>query len=159
MPSRLIRPLLLFLFLIAIDASLTFWSQVGGQYHLDLMFWPWKFGLTGAAALLITAIARELYRSDPEKRFGLSRKTILYVGLLVAVILTAGIVTYYYHLNEPADEDNGDDANPTTSTRMRTGPGEADGKMSTPPYSRAAYQTRHAFADTIGLPAGQLKAF
>jgi len=33
-------------FLIAIEMVFTFWSQVGGQYHLDLMFWPWKFGIS-----------------------------------------------------------------------------------------------------------------
>jgi hypothetical protein len=55
----------------------TFWSQVGGQYHLDLMFWPWKFGISLAAAGLITSITADLTRE----------------------------VTYYYHLNEPTDDD------------------------------------------------------
>ena len=55
MPSRFIRPLLVLEFLLAVQVWLTLWSEVGGQYHLDLMFWPWKFGLTVAAAALICA--------------------------------------------------------------------------------------------------------
>jgi len=108
MRSRLIRPFLVFEFLIAIEVCLTFWSQVGGQYHLDLMFWPWKFGLTVAAAWLITAITAEFFRAAPEKPHALSRRAIVYAALLFAVIVTAGVVTYYYHMNEPADEDNSD---------------------------------------------------
>ena len=44
MRDSLLRPLLIFEFLVAIIAVFTLWSQVGGQYHLDLMFWPWKIG-------------------------------------------------------------------------------------------------------------------
>ena len=144
MESRLIRPLLALIFLISVGIWLTFWSQVGGQYHLDLMFWPWKFGLTLAAALLTTAIVREFYRSDPAKPFAVSRKAVLYCVLLVFVIATAGIVTYYYHMNEPADEDNGGDV-PTTATRLRDLP-------------EHLYQTRQALAETIGLPVEQPNA-
>jgi len=118
MESRLIRPLLALIFLISIGIWLTFWSQVGGQYHLDLMFWPLKFGLTVAAALLMTMLVREFYRSDPAKPFALSRKAMLYCVLLAGVIVTAGFVTYYYHMNEPADEEKGGDERPTTSTRL-----------------------------------------
>jgi len=103
----LIRVLLVIEFLVAIEVCLTFWSQVGGQYDLDLMFWPWKFGLTLAAAGLITAITAELVRGV------FSLRAVIYSALLVAVIATAGIVTYYYYVNEPA-EDNGDE--PATQT-------------------------------------------
>ncbi len=141
MRSRLLRPLLVVEFLIAIEVWLTFWSQVGGQYHLDLMFWPWKFGLTIAAACLTPAITAELFRGVPEKPHAVSRKAILYVGLLTVVMVTAGFVTYYYHLNEPADDD--DSGTPATSQTML----------------RRNYQTRQAFAETIGFPTGQPKAF
>ena len=104
MPPRFIRPLLIIEFLIAIQVWLTFWSQVGGQYHLDLMFWPWKFGVTLAAAWLICAITANLFHNAG----AISRRAVLYAALLFAVTVTAGVVTYYYHLNEPADDDNGD---------------------------------------------------
>jgi hypothetical protein len=111
MRSRLIRPLLAIEFLVAIEVCLTFWSEVGGQYDLDLMFWPWKFGLTLAAAGLITAITAELVRSVR------SRWIVIYGVLLLAVVVMAGIVTYYYYMNEPAD-DNGD-APASQTTRLR----------------------------------------
>jgi hypothetical protein len=116
MRSRLIRPLLVVVFLIAIEVCFTFWSEVGGQYDLDLMFWPWKFGLTLAAAGLITAITAQLFRGAPERQGAFSRRTVIYFALLVAVVITAGIVTYYYYLNEPSD-DNGD-APASQTTRL-----------------------------------------
>jgi hypothetical protein len=107
MRFQLIRPLLVIVFLVAIEVCFTFWGEVGGQYDLDLMFWPWKFGLTLAAAGLITAITAELVRGVR------SRRMVIYGVLLLAVVVTAGIVTYYYYMNEPAD-DNGDA--PTSQT-------------------------------------------
>jgi len=114
MTNRLLRTFLVVEFLVAIEVWLTFWSQVGGQYHLDLMFWPWKFGLTVAGAWLITAITAELFKHES----GLSRRAIVYATLLFAVIVTAGVVTYYYHLSEPADDDNGDDPPASQATRL-----------------------------------------
>ena len=73
------------------------------------MFWPWKFGLTVAAAWLITAITAELFSRDPELPGVLSRRAVLYAALLFAVIVTAGVVTYYYHMNEPPDDDTTDE--------------------------------------------------
>ena len=63
-------------------------------------------------------------------------------ALLFVIVITAGFVTYYYHLNEPKD-DNGDDSPTTQQTYLE----------------RGRHQTRQALAETIGLPAGQLKAF
>ena len=57
MPSKLLRPLLIVEFLIAIQAVFAVWSQAGGQYHLDLMFWMWKFGISLAMAGMITGLA------------------------------------------------------------------------------------------------------
>jgi hypothetical protein len=48
-------------FLIALIATYTVWSQVGGQYHLDLMAWYWKLCLgvgIAFAAVKATAAAR-----------------------------------------------------------------------------------------------------
>lgn len=114
MRSRLLRPLLVFEFLVAIEVWLSFWSQVGGQYHLDLMFWPWKFGLTVAAAWLSTALTADLFRNSGI----VSRRAIFYSALLVFVMVTAGVVTYYYHMNEPADDDNNNSDTPAMVTGM-----------------------------------------
>jgi predicted outer membrane lipoprotein len=119
MRSRMTPLLLAIEFLLAIEVCLTFWSEVGGQYDLDLMFWPWKFGLTLAAAGLITAMTAELMRRAAEHASGFSRKTAIYAALLIVVIATAGIVTYYYYMNEPAD-DNGDTPTQQTTRLYRT---------------------------------------
>ena len=114
MPNRLYRLLLITEFLVAVQVLFTFWSQVGGQSHLDLMYWPWKFGLSLFATALIVAISA-------------GRRTSLALALLILTLMTAGVVTYYYHLNEPTEQD----------------PEVQD----TP----AAYQTRQEFAPrTIG---------
>src|SRR5579863_7861500 len=64
MDNRFLRPLLIVEFLIALEAIFTLWSEVGGQYHLDLMFWPWKLGIGVASAGLVVAITANLVRND-----------------------------------------------------------------------------------------------
>jgi glucan phosphoethanolaminetransferase (alkaline phosphatase superfamily) len=105
MPNRLLRPLLLVEFLIALQVVFTVWSQVGGQYHLELMFWPWKLGVGGTSAALIVAITASLVRSDGQ----ITRRTLVFCSCLIVVLAVAGVVTWYYHLNEPADQENGQD--------------------------------------------------
>jgi hypothetical protein len=77
MPNRVLRPLLIVEFLIAVQAAFTFWSQAGGQYHLDLMYWPWKVGLSIAAAGFIVAITANLARNDG----AITRRALLYCSL------------------------------------------------------------------------------
>ncbi|MGD1072100.1 MAG: hypothetical protein ABSB15_18375 [Bryobacteraceae bacterium] len=110
---RPLRPFLILVFLVALVAVFTFWSQVGGQYHLDLMFWPWKFGLSLAAAGSIAAITAESARGAGSR----TRRMAIYCGLLAVTIIVAGVVTYYYHLNEPSDDDEDSDQ-PTRITRL-----------------------------------------
>ena len=97
MPNRLYRLLLITEFLVAVQVLFTFWSQVGGQSHLDLMYWPWKFGIGLAAASLITLMA-----ASP-------RRLRVWSALLVLVVLLAAAVTHYYHVNEPDEDDSGDE--------------------------------------------------
>lgn len=100
MRHPLLRSLLVLEFLVAIDAIFTLWSQVGGQSHLDLMFWPWKLGLSVAAAGLVVAITAGVAGDDS----AVTRRSVLFVSLLIGVVVLAGMVTYYYHLHEPADD-------------------------------------------------------
>ncbi len=78
-----------------------FWSQVGGQGHLDMMFWGWKFGLGLLSAGLITGIAAEVTREEGPRL----RRLLTLWTLLLASAIAAGVVTYYYHTNEPADDE------------------------------------------------------
>src|SRR5438094_9119880 len=105
MRNRLLRPLLIVEFLIAIQVVFTLWSQVGGQYHLDLMFWPWKLGLSVAGAGLIVAITAGVAHDDG----AVTRRIVLLVSVLIGVVVLAGVVTYYYHLHEPADDEDQQD--------------------------------------------------
>jgi hypothetical protein len=114
MPNRFLRPLLIVEFLVAIEAVFIVWSQVGGQYHLDLMFWPWKLGISVAAAALIVAITANLVRSEGV----VTRRTLLFCSCLITILVLAGVVTYYYHLNEPADQDEDQDEEPTRISRV-----------------------------------------
>jgi hypothetical protein len=102
--NRFLRPLLIVEFLIAMEAIFTVWSEVGGQYHLDLMFWPWKLGISLASAGLIVAITANLVRNDGR----ITRRILLFCSLLIAIFVLAGVVTYYYHLHEPVDQNNED---------------------------------------------------
>jgi len=103
MPNRILRPLLIVEFLLAVQVLCSFWAEVGGQYHLELMFWAWKFGLNMVAAALIVAITACVARAESS----LPQRLWMYLGLLLATFAVAGLVTYYYHLNEPSD-DQGD---------------------------------------------------
>jgi len=114
MRHRLLRPFLIVEFLIAVQAVFTFWSQVGVQYHLDLMFWPWKFGLSIAAASLIVAITANLVKNGG----AITRLTLTLCSFLIVVIVAAGIVTYYYHLNEPPEPDDQSEDEPSQASLM-----------------------------------------
>ena len=126
MPSRLIRCLLALEFLIAIEVWLTFWSEVGGQDHLDMMFWPWKFGLTLAAAGLTTGLTAEIVRAGH-----LSRRGLAYLAGFLVTVLVAGIVTFYYHANEPTDGDD-DDSSAARTTELRSVPGSCNARFRQP---------------------------
>jgi hypothetical protein len=106
MPSRYFRPLLIVVFLISMQVLFTCWSQIGGQYHLDLMHPLWKLGLSLSAALLITLIVADLIGADGRFR----KRSWVYSILLIAILTLAGLVTYYYHLNEPQDDDDEDNS-------------------------------------------------
>jgi len=114
MHNRLLRPLLIVEFLIAIEAIFTVWSEVGGQYHLDLMFWPWKLGIGAASAGLIVAVTANLARNEGQ----ITRRALWFCSLLIAVAITAGVVTYYYHVNEPVDQEEDQDDAPAKISRL-----------------------------------------
>lgn len=88
------RALLIALFLLALLSLNSLWALAGGQYHLTLMFWPWKVGLSLTAAGAVAALAT-----------GTGKRVWIAGALLVATMVVAGLVTYQAHLNEPTDED------------------------------------------------------
>lgn len=137
MRHRLLRPFLIVEFLIAVQAIFTFWSQVGGQYHLDLMFWPWKFGLSLAAASLIVAITSNLVRNAG----AITRLTLTLCSFLIVVIVVAGIVTYYYHLSEPPEPDDQSEDEPARAEITRPDRRFLHEPWAGLPYSRTPSET------------------
>jgi len=113
MRPRLLRILLGIEYLIAVQVLIAFWSHAGGQYHLDLMFWPWKIAIPLLGAALVVGITSGLAR---ESRWNSARILLMEVSLLLLMVV-AGFVTYYYHVNEPTDQD--DDDQPAQITRAR----------------------------------------
>jgi len=101
-------------FLIALIATFTIWSQVGGQGHLDLMAWYRKLFLgvgLSFAAVKATAAAVAGQRAW-------NARTLRWLSIILALSLACGAVTYYYHLTEPPpdEEDQQDTTTPTART-------------------------------------------
>ena len=112
MSARFLRLAYVAEFLLALLAVLTFWSEIGGQDHLDLMPWYDKFILSVGLALAIVMATVAAVSNEN----AWNRGTIVY--LIAAIMLLAGMagVTYYYHLHENDDEeDQGDRPNPVAS--------------------------------------------
>ena len=123
MRHPLLRPILVIEFLLALQASFTLWSHVGGPYHLTLVFWPWKLGIGLGAATLVVAMTAMLVQSDGV----ICRRVLALALMLVVVMLVAGALSYDAHLNEPEDDDRDDEPGSTTvkleQTRERSEPG------------------------------------
>jgi len=103
-------------FLIALVATYTVWSQVGGQYHLDLMAWYWKLCLgAGIAFATVKATAAAVAGQR-----AWNSRTLRWISIILALALACGAVTYYYHVTEPPpdDEDQEDTATPTAQTAL-----------------------------------------
>jgi hypothetical protein len=87
-------------FLVAVIATFTVWSQVGGQGHLDLMPWYAKLllacGVSSAIVGLTSAMARE--------ERAVNRRAAYWAALVVLLAIAMGAVTFYYHLHEAVDE-------------------------------------------------------
>jgi hypothetical protein len=110
MEKRYLRIIYIGEFLLALIAVFTLWSQVGQQTHLDLMAWYFKlfFGVGMAfAAVRATAAAAEGARAW-------NRRSLSWMAVLTVLAIGAGLITYYYHLNEPADQQ--DEEQPTETS-------------------------------------------
>lgn len=101
-------------FLLATLASFTMWSQVGGQGHLDLMPWYWKLipvvGISGSIVGFTSATAAS--------ERAITRKSAVWALTIILFGVAMGLITYYYHVNEPLDEQ--DDEGTTAALMLRT---------------------------------------
>jgi len=104
-------------FLVALIATYTAWSQVGGQGHLDMMAWYWK-ALLGFGIAYATVKATAAAVNQPR---AWNSRVLKWLSLILALALACGAVTYYYHLNEPPDEED-DEGSPTSQTALYINP-------------------------------------
>ena len=89
-------------FLIALIATYTMWSEVGGQYHLDLMAWYWKLFL--GLGIAFAAVRATMAAASQQRAW--NGRTLRWVSVILALALACGAVTYYYHLTEPPPDDD-----------------------------------------------------
>lgn len=92
-------------FLIALIAVFVLWSQVGGQGHVDLVPWFIKLGLGAGAAFAIVKATSAAVARDSAWNGG----TLKWLGILVAILIGCGLVTYYVHLYDESDEEDQQD--------------------------------------------------
>jgi len=120
MYRRLLHALYAIEFLVATLAVFTVWREVGGQGHLDYMAWYWKLGigLPAAYAIVQLTIATTLQRSSQRRRL------LLWAGVLLALTIGAGAITYYYHVNEPGEDDEEEQGDITPAALVQLRPGK-----------------------------------
>ncbi|MFZ0590992.1 MAG: hypothetical protein WAM39_10945 [Bryobacteraceae bacterium] len=122
MTPRYLRIVFFSEFLVAVIAIFTAWSEIGGQAVLDAMPWGWKGGLGLGLAGVCVAYSVALTSADSVWNI----RTAKWLALILALVGTMGVVTFYYALqvqNEPPDEQD-------TSATLRSNAGNP-----TPPIS------------------------
>ena len=111
METKFLRLIYAAEFLLALIAVFVVWSQIGGQTHLDLM--PWFFKLFFGAGMAYTIVRATAAAVAGER--GWNAGSLRWTGLLAALAVAAGLVTYYYHLYEPQDEEESQPATQTSA--------------------------------------------
>ncbi|MGA2185254.1 MAG: hypothetical protein ABSH47_19720 [Bryobacteraceae bacterium] len=100
-------------FLVALIAVTVTWQEIGGQGHLDLMPWYVKLTAIGGACWAFVRFSAALARPGKWR----TRRSLGWFCAVLALVAAMGLITYYYHLHEPAD-DSDTDENPSTSVSV-----------------------------------------
>jgi hypothetical protein len=116
MDPRLPRILYVIEFLISLPALYFVWSQAGGQSHLDLMSWYWQLGLVALLAFCAVKATQGAYEGES----GWNARSVRWLVTALFVAVAMGALTYYHHLNEPAEEEEEGDA-AIEQTSLETG--------------------------------------
>ena len=101
MENRYVRIAYATQFILTCMAVFEVWGQVGGQGHLDLMPWYAKLALDIGLSLVVVKATAAAVRRD---RFW-NRATTAWLAVAAVLMIAMGLLTYYEHLHEPADDD------------------------------------------------------
>jgi hypothetical protein len=138
-PMPILRLAYIGLFLIAVIAVFTLWSQVGGQAHLDLVPWSIKLALGTAAALGITRAGAAAVQGE----HGWNGQTVKWTGLALAALFLCGMASLYAHNNL---EDTGEDA------------GDGDATVSSFHHSSARFDSARRLARSAPTSATTMRS-
>ena len=100
MPPRILRLAYISEFLLALLTILTFWSEIGGQDHLDLMPWYTKLVLSAGLAFAVVMVTASSVADEK----ALNRKALVWIAIIAAILAAMAAITYYYHLHENDDQ-------------------------------------------------------
>jgi len=117
MPAGWLRIVYVAEFLLAVMVTFTLWSQVGGQMHLDMIPWYWKLSL--GAGLSLAVVRATMAAVEHEKSW--NPRSLAWLAGSLGLALAMGLVTYYYHLLEPQEEEAPEDQVTTSRTRAQPG--------------------------------------
>jgi hypothetical protein len=114
MNTQWVRVAYVCVFLLAALAVFSAWSQIGGQGHLDLVPWYWKLtlgcGLSASIVGLTDAISSESKL--------VTRRSAMWMLVVLLVAGAMGAVTYHSHLNEAVEEPGSESEEETTAWRL-----------------------------------------
>jgi heme/copper-type cytochrome/quinol oxidase subunit 3 len=88
-------------FFLVLMAVFAVWGQVGGQNHLDLM--PWYAKLVLGVSLSFSCVKATSAAVAREKWW--NARTLRWIALSLVMVVLCALITYYYHLYEPEDEE------------------------------------------------------
>jgi hypothetical protein len=81
-------------FLVAVLATFTAWSEIGGQDALDAMHWGWKLGFGLALSAAVVGYTAAITTSE-----GLwTMRSARWLTLILVLLAGMGVVTYFYVL-------------------------------------------------------------
>jgi hypothetical protein len=100
MTPKLLRLAYAIEFLIAMIATFTAWSEIGGQDALDLMPWEWKLGFSVGLCAAIVAYTSAVVSTESFWTMRSAR----WMTAIVLVVCGMAAVTYYYALQVGTNE-------------------------------------------------------
>jgi hypothetical protein len=115
MNTQWVRIAYVCVFLLAVLTVFSAWSQIGGQGHLDLIAWYWKLTLGCGFSASVVGLA-DAISSDSK---AVSRRSAIWMVVVLLFAGAIGAVTYHSHLNEAVEEPTPESEEETTAGWLR----------------------------------------